>query len=260
MRRYVRTKECLMAFLARELGDDATASKRCGKCSNCIGRPLYDGNPTPEDIRRAEDFLVRRPIEIAPRKRLPSKDTLQETKGIKWSLDKGQLMELGRAMSYYGFGTMGSAVKKFRSEHSICPEELAASAAEFIKKKWFHGQPLPFNWITPVPSSRTPHPLSAFMPRLAEALGLPLAGHALLSTGMKREPQELLRNSHTQLKNLDGEYTVDKESLLPGSALLVDDICSSRWTLTLTTALLRQAGVPKIWPLALSMLDPHHVE
>jgi hypothetical protein len=40
----------------------------------------------------------------------------------------------------------------------------------------------------------------------------------------------------------------------------VDDICSSRWTLTLTTALLRQAGVPKIWPLALSMLDPHHVE
>ena len=38
---------------------------------------------------------------------------------------------------------------------------------------------------------------------------------------------------------------------MPGPALLVDDIVDSAWTLTVLTALLRRAGCPTVYPLAL---------
>jgi hypothetical protein len=40
---------------------------------------------------------------------------------------------------------------------------------------------------------------------------------------------------------------------IPGPLLLVDDVADSRWTLTVSGALLRQAGAPAVLPLVLAL-------
>jgi len=259
MHDYIRTSECLMAFLARELGDNVTAAKKCGQCVNCRGQALIDYHPAPEEVRRAEDFLTRRPIELAPRKRLPAKDLLKSTAGIGYMLGKsGQLLEPGRAMSYYGFGTLGTLVRQGR-ETGRWDDRLLAGTVQFLREKWFVGVPLPFAWLTGVPSGKHPEFGNDFLPRLAAALGVSYAP-ALTSTGHKVQPQQTCRNSFAQLANLDGEYQVVPNRIPPGAALLVDDFADSRWTLALTGALLRKAGVPAVYPLALAQYDAYHVE
>jgi len=52
---YVDTEECLMAYLGQAL-DDSHAG-RCGKCANCIGRPVVPVEIDPELTRRALLFL-----------------------------------------------------------------------------------------------------------------------------------------------------------------------------------------------------------
>ncbi|MCQ8791336.1 hypothetical protein NQU39_25365, partial [Escherichia coli] len=54
-----------------------------------------------------------------------------------------------------------------------------------------------------------------------------------------------------ECQNLEGAFVFSR-SLMPGPALLVDDIVDSAWTLTVLTALLRQAGCPTVYPLALA--------
>jgi ATP-dependent DNA helicase RecQ len=76
--------------------------------------------------------------------------------------------------------------------------------------------------------------------------------HAALSKVEPREEQSLMANSARQARNVDGAFAV-VEPPLPGPVLLVDDIVSSRWTLTLTAWLLRQQGSGEVWPLALAM-------
>jgi ATP-dependent DNA helicase RecQ len=39
---------------------------------------------------------------------------------------------------------------------------------------------------------------------------------------------------------------------MDGPVLLVDDMVDSAWTMTLATALLRQAGTPAVFPFALA--------
>jgi ATP-dependent DNA helicase RecQ len=39
---------------------------------------------------------------------------------------------------------------------------------------------------------------------------------------------------------------------IPGPVLLVDDVADSRWTLTVSAGLLREAGVPGVLPLVLA--------
>jgi len=38
--------------------------------------------------------------------------------------------------------------------------------------------------------------------------------------------------------------------------LVLDDVVDSRWTLTVISALLRQAGCPAVYPMALAMASP----
>lgn len=53
------------------------------------------------------------------------------------------------------------------------------------------------------------------------------------------------QNRFHQCQNLDGAFVITPP-LMPGPALLVDDIVDSAWTLTVLTALLRQAGCPTV--------------
>jgi len=67
MAEYLATGECLMKFLAGELGDDAQSN--CGKCESCLGRALVPADYPMELAGRAASFLRGRPYPIEPRKR-----------------------------------------------------------------------------------------------------------------------------------------------------------------------------------------------
>ena len=60
-------------------------------------------------------------------------------------------------------------------------------------------------------------------------------------------------NPQQQAQNLDGAFKVELPAKLHGQAvLLVDDICNSGWTFTITALLLREAGAGSVFPVALA--------
>ena len=62
-----------------------------------------------------------------------------------------------------------------------------------------------------------------------------------------------MENSAYQKRNLDGVFTISNSNLIKDKiVLLVDDIVDSRWTLTVTGALLRDAGASKVYPFSLA--------
>jgi ATP-dependent DNA helicase RecQ len=65
------------------------------------------------------------------------------------------------------------------------------------------------------------------------------------------QPQKTMQNSSQQFANVEGAFAIVTE-VPTGTALLVDDIVDSRWTITYIGSLLRQAGCEPVIPLALA--------
>jgi ATP-dependent DNA helicase RecQ len=99
-----------------------------------------------------------------------------------------------------------------------------------------------------LPSLNHPTLVPDLAQRVAEALALPfIAGVVKLRP---TRPQKQMQNSYQQAHNLAGAYAVKKEQIRTGPVFLVDDIVDSRWTMTVIAALLREAGVGAVLPLA----------
>jgi ATP-dependent DNA helicase RecQ len=62
--------------------------------------------------------------------------------------------------------------------------------------------------------------------------------------------------SYQQVRNLDGALNLTLESKDYQPCLLVDDMIDSGWTFTVASALLRQAGCTKVYPIALALNSP----
>jgi ATP-dependent DNA helicase RecQ len=102
--------------------------------------------------------------------------------------------------------------------------------------------------VTAVPSLRRPDLVPEFAQRLATALDLPFL--PVLAKLCETRPQRELANSHYQAQNLSGAFVV-RGAPPEGAVLLVDDVVDSRWTLTVATALLREAGSGPVYPFAI---------
>jgi len=63
-------------------------------------------------------------------------------------------------------------------------------------------------------------------------------------------------NSFQQAKNLDGVFEISSESIHDEPAFLLDDMVDSKWTFTVIAALMRRAGCPAVYPLALALNSP----
>ena len=98
--------------------------------------------------------------------------------------------------------------------------------------------------------TRHPGLVSSFAKRLATRLGIPYRD--AIRKLEDHEPQNLMENSVQQARNLDGVFEIDRGSLERKPVLLVDDLVDSGWTLTVAGALLRQAGCPTVFPVALA--------
>ena len=62
-----------------------------------------------------------------------------------------------------------------------------------------------------------------------------------------------MSNSYQQAHNLDGAFAIDQSLIKHNALFLVDDMVDSRWTFTITTALLKSLGCGAVFPVALSV-------
>ena len=238
---YVLTKQCRMAFLQRALNDPDISE--CGRCDNCLGRPLISPRANLSLVGRAQLFLRRTDFPIAPRKRIPR--DAWTTYSLSGSLPPALQASEGRTLSRWGDAGWGSIVKEGKQSGRF-GDDLVDATAEMIHR-W---RPTPFpKWVTCIPSARRPSLVHSFAERLGQKLGLPF--RSVLSTAGTSEPQKAQQNSFHQSKNLDGVFAV-RGRVPSAPVLLVDDTVDSRWTFTIAAALLRTAGSGEVFPIALA--------
>ncbi len=242
MQEFLTTRECLMAFVAREL--DAPAAATCGRCANCCG-DLLPRTYEPELAQEAERFLSRRWVTIQPRLMLPA-GVLPERKSRK--LDPESLIGPALVLSAYADSARGRLVRMGKYETGYFDNRLLDEATVAITATWEIDTST--WWLTAVPSLRSPGLVADFAQRLADRLGIPYAP-ALVKTKETRK-QKLMQNSAQQVENILHAFGAVPGRVRSGPVILVDDIIDSRWTVTICGARLRRAGSGPVYPFALA--------
>lgn len=242
MEHYLESEYCLMQRLAIALGDEK--ADECGQCSVCSTVEPFLSEPIVADelLRRAQHFLRRLELAIQPRRRWPK--GAMTFFGFTGNITKPN--EEGRALARLGDPGWGRLVASGQSDGAFSTELL--EAVKELLERW-DPQPAPV-WITAIPSLNKPDAVSEFAKALAEEIGLPF--RPALRRVKKIRPPDEMANSFYQAKNLDGSMKVNERERRSGPVLLITDVVDSRWTLTVAGALLRQAGVDAVLPVALA--------
>ncbi len=241
---YVRTDGCLMAYLRRALDDPE--SPDCGRCANCLGRPVVDATVDRGLTASAARFLRRAERAFSPNKQV-HQDAFPQY-GFRGNLRPEVRSSDGRTLSAWKDAGWGAMVAKHRLAGRY-GDELVAATAEMIRERW-RPSPKP-EWVTCVPSLRNPDLVPDFAKRLAGRIGLPF--RAAVRKIADNEPQREQRNSFHQCRNLDGAFGIS-DRIRATPVLLVDDLVGSGWTLTIVAALLRRAGSGPVHPVALASI------
>lgn len=239
---YIDTAECKMQFLARILDDPDP--RACGRCSSCMGRPVIAETLSHATAVAAALFLRHSEFPLENNKQVASTAFLQY--GFRGNLPENLRAQTGRVLSRWGDAGWGRLVADDKHAGRF-RDELVAAVAEMIRERW---QPNPApTWVTCIPSRNHPELVPEFSVRLAQRLGLPF--HSAVSKVRNNHPQKMQQNRFHQCRNLDGVFAI-ATGIPTGPVLLVDDIVDSGWTLTVASALLRQAGCSLVWPVALA--------
>ena len=245
MLKYMQSdRDCLMMFLAKEL-DDPHASP-CGRCAVCIGEPLFPETYSQSTANRAVQFLRRSEQIIEPRKQIPYRS--MPIYKFTGNLPRDLQAEQGRALAIWGDAGWGELVKSGKYQNNHFDDALVDATLNMIQR-W---KPKPFpTWVTCVPSLNHPTLVPDFARRLAAKLGLPFID--CISKTHSRHPQKQMSNSYQQAHNLDGAFVIDQSLIKHDALFLVDDMVDSRWTFTITAALLKRLGCGAVFPVALSV-------
>lgn len=237
MQEYVSLPSSHMEFLIAALdGDPRTVAPP--------QLPPVGTEANPRLVQEAEQFLRKGGVDIQPRKQWPPSMGLPRFKGI---IREESRANSGKALCRWEDGGWGPLVKHGKYQAGQFADELVQACARLVRD-W---APSPFpEWVACIPSRQHPELVPDFARRLAASLGLPFV-LALLKT-QDHPPQKTMANSAYQCRNLIDTMQVVPENISAGPVLLVDDIVDSRWTLTMATWLLRQAGSGEVWPVALA--------
>ena len=223
---YMRSRSCLMQFLAEELNDPSAAP--CGKCANCAGGLLPESYPNAL-AQTAVEFLNRLEIPIQPRKMWPAGLADPEMKGrIAPEL---QALE-GRALCRWGDPGYGALVRQGKQRDHHFDDRLVEVATDLISTRW-KPDPMP-SWLTCVPSQRQQTLVPDFARRIARRLGLPFI--ECFQKVKDTQPQKTRANSFQQVQNIVGSFVVDGTMVRREPVLLIDDMVDSKLT-TLNNAL-----------------------
>ena len=239
---YIDTDECLMAYLQRAL-DDPNVSD-CGRCANCLGRPVVDEDVAHRLEVEATRFLRKSEFSFKPKKQVAA-GAFPEY-GFTGNLGPELQASEGRILSRWGDAGWGRVVAADKHSGRF-RDALVEAVAEMLERRW---QPDPSpEWVTWVPSLNHPVLVSDFAARLATRLRLPF--HAVIRKVRANDPQKNQQNRFHQCWNLDGVFAVP-EVVSDAPVLLVDDVIDSGWTVTVLAAILRQSGSGPVFPVALA--------
>ncbi len=237
MREYAQSRSCLMQFLAHELDDPDPPL--CGRCAVCQGRLLLPDTVGTALVEKANHFLRRSDQPIFPRKKWADSKNIPAT----------QQAQEGRALCLWGDDGWGELVRRGKQEEEHFDDALVVAIAEMIHERW---KPTPAPaWLTCIPSLNRPDLVPDFARRVSAVLGLPFV--PCIRKVRQTRPQKQMQNSSQQLSNVQGAFALGPEKLPAGAVLLLDDMVDSRWTLSVVTALLLQAGVGPVFPVTLSV-------
>jgi ATP-dependent DNA helicase RecQ len=242
MQEYAASSACLMQFLATELDDPGVPP--CGRCANCTGQPIVPVDVDFDLVNEASAFLRRIHFVIPPRQKWPAEGL--PIYGLKGRVPPFEC-EPGYALAAYGDMGWGEMVRRGKYTDGRF-DDVLVEACVLLVEEW-SPSPAP-RWVTSLPSSRHPELVPGFADRLAGRLGLPFRRAIVKTAG--NAPQKKMENSTMQARNLDGVFAIDDSQCIAEPVLLVDDLVDSRWTFTVAGALLRRAGCPAVFPLALA--------
>ncbi|MFH1331045.1 MAG: RecQ family ATP-dependent DNA helicase [Actinomycetota bacterium] len=234
MAEYVTTDRCLLHFLRAQL-DDPEAGP-CGRCANCADPAL----PAEEDgalVQAAIAFLRRRHLSIEPRWLWPA--------GLPGPSLREFGVREGRALVRWGDPGLAELVRVGKHREARFGDELVVALAAMIRDRRPDPEPA---WLTFVPAHGGGGPVADLAARLAARLGVPCV--AAVTKLRPTRPQKSMQNSHQQVANLQGAFSVDE--VRPEPVLLIDDMVDSRWTFTVVGSLLREAGAGPVYPVALA--------
>lgn len=249
MKEFLSNRQCLMQFLAKALDDPL--AKPCGKCAVCLGAPVISPAISRERLIAAQRFVRQSEMPLELKKQWDRSAIPVYANQFGWTktnIPASLRGEMGRILSRWGEPVWGELVLQGKTDGYFA-DELVAASAEMIRSRW-PMDPLP-TWVTCIPSLRHPELVLDFAQRLAKALGLRFIP-ALVKT-RPTEEQKGMENRYHQCHNLDGAFAVQAgRAEIKGPVLLIDDVFDSGWTVTLATALLRQAGSGPVYPFALA--------
>ncbi len=242
VQRYLSEPRCLMEFLSNSLDDPK--SRSCGKCANCAAEPIAPSTVSQSITISAQLFLKQSEFELVCNKQV-AKGAFP-VYGLVGNIPENLRAETGRVLSKWGDAGWGRTVAHDKAS-GYFRDELVTAVSAMITERW-KPDPSP-EWITAIPSLRSPNLVSDFCERLSRELGIPFL--PVVTKIVDNPPQKQQQNRFHQCNNLDGVFNLESEC--PTSpVLLVDDIVDSAWTLTIVATLLRRQGSGPVFPLALT--------
>ncbi|KQZ87650.1 recombinase RecQ [Phycicoccus sp. Root563] len=247
---YEQTGECRMAFLQESLDDDTALP--CGRCDSCAG--VWFPTEIPDTaVTTARGRLERAGVELEARAQWPSgMDRLGVPLKGKIAPDEG--MAPGRAVARLTDLGWGQQLRTLlRAGDGPAPAELLRACVPILRDWDWAERPVA---IASVPSRRRPQLVESVAQGLAEMGRLEWLGPMDLVEG--GPTGESGGNSAFRLAGVWGRLApsaTQREALarLSGPVLLVDDVASSRWTLTVAAQELRRAGAPGVLPFVLAL-------
>jgi ATP-dependent DNA helicase RecQ len=246
---YERTGECRMAFLQRCL-DDPTAAD-CGRCDTCT-TPWYAANVADGALGAARAQLARVGVPIEPRAQWP---TGMDRLGVpvRGRIAADEAMAPGRALARLSDLGWGQRLREVLRDDGEVPGEVVRAVVQVLAEWGWDERPA---GVVGMPSRRHPLLVGSLAAAIAQIGRLPLVGSLdLLDGGPMGEPWG---NSAFRLAGVWGRLGVPLDLAgrlggIQGPVLLVDDLVSSRWSLTVAARALRAAGAPAVLPLVLAV-------
>ncbi len=246
---YEGTDACRMAFLQECLDDDTAVP--CGRCDGCAG-PWYPTDIPDTVVGAARERLTRVGVDLDPRAQWP---TGMDRVGVpvKGKIPPTENLERGRALARLSDLGWGQRLREVLREDAPASPELVSACVPVLAEWGWSERPV---GVVAMPSRTHPQLVSSLAAGLADLGRLRFLGALDLAHG--GPTGEMGGNSAYRLAGVWERLVVGPELAAaladcPGPVLLVDDVVSTRWTLTVAGRALRLAGAPRVLPFALAV-------